>query len=153
MPRRAAPTVQLNARISPDLYDRAIDRAQKNGLTLTAFVRDALERRVKQPSDDAPASSQAGVDLAYHTGQPPYGFKWVGKGTPKAEIVENQEEQAVLSFLLARRDEGQSMQEIADQANAEGHKTRRGGVWSKQTVHKVMSTHDRNLDKDSKKES
>ena len=53
-------------------------------------------------------------------------------------LVANDAEQALIARMKAMRDDGASFGLIADQLNAEGAPTKRGGRWAGMTVKKIL---------------
>lgn len=78
-------------------------------------------------------------------GRVPYGFDVIAEGfkpdgvTPVKKLVPNEQEQSVIAYVKHRRESGASMDAIADELNAAGHRTRAGGEWKRQYVHRILS--------------
>jgi site-specific DNA recombinase len=54
------------------------------------------------------------------------------------KLIANDAEQALIARMKAMRDDGVSFGRIADQLNAEGAPTKRGGKWASMTVKKIL---------------
>jgi len=139
---------QLNVRVSTEIHEKVEDLLKHYENKTEVIVR-AIEM-LHESHTGLKAEVPRGKPISEKQtkgvrGRPPYGYMWENKGTPRARLVEDQEEQVVLSRLLALRHEGFSMSEVAERVNRDGHVTRSGGSWTKQTAHKVLTTHDRNL--------
>ena len=64
---------------------------------------------------------------------PPFGKRRVG-----VVDVDDENEQAVVKTIMAMKNSGMSVRDIADQLNADGVASR-GSRWHKTTVHRVIS--------------
>jgi len=70
-------------------------------------------------------------------GVAPYGWRWAGSG---GRLVPIREEQAVRFLAKHLRGRGLSLQSIADELNRLGLPMRSGAPWSRQQVHRVVTT-------------
>ena len=70
------------------------------------------------------------------TGTPQFGFDFVD-----GERVENPQEQAILAEITGLRDQGETWETVANTLTESGHRTRRGGAFSRQGVHKIAKRH------------
>lgn len=66
-------------------------------------------------------------------GAPPFGYR-----AEKGRLVEVPEEQKVIEEIAELREQGHSLQAIADILNHRGHTTKRGGRWHSEIVRKVI---------------
>jgi DNA invertase Pin-like site-specific DNA recombinase len=67
-----------------------------------------------------------------------YGSPAFGQQSVNGELVTDDRESAVTARMRDLRAEGMSYQRIADQLNAEGMTSKRGGAWHSQTVARVL---------------
>jgi site-specific DNA recombinase len=65
--------------------------------------------------------------------RPLMGFDAVG-----GKLVANDAEQALIARMKAMREDGMSFARIANQLNADGTPTKRGGTWASMTVKKIL---------------
>jgi site-specific DNA recombinase len=65
--------------------------------------------------------------------RPLMGFDAVG-----GKLVANDAEQALIARMKAMRADGMSFARIANQLNADGTPTKRGGTWASMTVKKIL---------------
>jgi hypothetical protein len=70
-------------------------------------------------------------------GPAPYGWRWAGSG---GRLVPIREEQAVRFLVLHLRGRGLSLQAIADELARLGLPMRSGAPWSRQALHRVVTT-------------
>lgn len=68
-----------------------------------------------------------------------YGSPAFGQRSDGAELVTDEREAAVTARMRALRADGMSYQQVADQLNAEGLTSKRGGTWHAMTVSRVLS--------------
>jgi hypothetical protein len=61
-----------------------------------------------------------------------------GEG-PEAVLVPDPDAQAVIALILRLRSEGVTLQGVADQLNAEGHRGLKGGRWHENSVRRVLA--------------
>lgn len=82
--------------------------------------------------------------LGMPVGTAPYGWRsqrsnrMVPLGE-KLPLVQDMGEQGLMTQARTLREQGLSLREIADQFNAEGHKTRRGTEWRFQYVARILA--------------
>lgn len=82
---------------------------------------------------------QAGIDRkraegGYWGGQPPYGWKAEG-----GELVVEPAEYAQIELMLAARQQGASLMEIATMLNRLEVPTKHGGRWQKNTIRRILA--------------
>lgn len=114
------------------------DAARDLGLDVT--VQDLT--RTQARDSDKLALAQAGVLI----GHPPFGYRKGGgqvvsvAGAPRtvALIVVDPEEARIVVYLFDAYVEGHSFPQIAEQLNAEGHRTRSGRPWSADTLRDML---------------
>ena len=73
------------------------------------------------------------LDQGEHVGRTPFGFQIDGK-----KLVAIIEQAHVIEAILAWREAGMSLREIATELNAQGYPTQRGGKWGPQTVKNII---------------
>ena len=96
--------------------------------SLGEFERELIGERVKA----ALSHKRAGGYLA--GGSTPYGFDVDRKG----RLVENQEEQEVISFICSLRDDGLTLRAIASELDRQGVKSKTGKSWNAMTVSAIL---------------
>lgn len=68
-----------------------------------------------------------------HNGSPPFGFKRVD-----GKLVEDDEQQLIITSIRRRMGRGDSMAEIAEHLNTNGVKGPRGGTWTRQYISRLL---------------
>jgi DNA invertase Pin-like site-specific DNA recombinase len=81
------------------------------------------------------AALQAKKARGERAGTLPFGMRLSDDGRT---LDENPNEQAALTFIRAKRASGWTLQAIADELNALGHRTRPGGFWRQQYVRRLL---------------
>jgi Recombinase len=66
-------------------------------------------------------------------GSPPY-----GQTSVNGELVEDPQEQAVIDLIRRHHKSGKSLQQIANWLNEQGYKTKRGQLWKRISVKRVL---------------
>jgi DNA invertase Pin-like site-specific DNA recombinase len=66
-------------------------------------------------------------------GSPPYGLTSIN-----GELVENPDEQAIIEIIRRHHKSGKSLQQIANWLNENGFKTKRGQMWKRISVKRVL---------------
>jgi DNA invertase Pin-like site-specific DNA recombinase len=116
------------------------DDPMRTAMRQMAGVFAGLERMLvaKRLRDGRRAKAAAG---GHATGSTPYGWSSAKRSVdnPAGALVPVPAEQAALSRMLELRDVGRSTREIAAVLTAEGHPTKRGGVWSSPTVSRILA--------------
>jgi len=101
-----------------------------------------IGRAVSEPFDDTATlrekmlAGRARKALAggFASGFAPYGFRRAGRGVLEART----DEAEIVRCMFAWRAHGAVLQTIADRLNAEGYRTRKGGIWRAGTVSYVL---------------
>ena len=70
----------------------------------------------------------------YKISYPPYGYDWNGK-----EMVVNPEQAETVRWIFSQVLSGKGTQSIADELNAKGVTTKRGGHWTATTVRGMLA--------------
>jgi DNA invertase Pin-like site-specific DNA recombinase len=68
-----------------------------------------------------------------------YGSPAFGQRSDGGELVTDEREAAVTTRMRELRGQGLSFQQVADQLNAEGLTSKRGGAWHGMTVSRVLA--------------
>lgn len=70
----------------------------------------------------------------YASGAPAFGFE-----ARDGDLIESQEEQAIVRSIVELRAAGASLREICSTLESEGHRTKRGGTrWTPMSVKRVL---------------
>lgn len=115
--------------IDPDDPDDPMRTAIRQFMGVIAQLDRALI--AKRMRNGRKAKAAAGGYAGY--GSPAFGERSVNK-----ELVTDEREAAVTARMRELRAGGMSYQRIAEQLNAEGLESKRGGVWHSQTVARVL---------------
>lgn len=109
------------------------DDPMRTAMREMAGVFAGLERRmiVKRLRDGRAAKARTG---GHAVGPAPFGHDAVN-----GELASNPVEQAALRLMRKLAAGGASTRDIADALTAEGHPTKRGGVWSSATVARILA--------------
>ncbi|MGK7874501.1 MAG: recombinase family protein [Xenococcaceae cyanobacterium] len=67
-----------------------------------------------------------------------YGSPAFGQRTINGELVEDPREQQVIELIRRHHKSGKSLQQIADWLNQRGYKTKRGTLWKRISVKRVL---------------
>jgi DNA invertase Pin-like site-specific DNA recombinase len=67
-------------------------------------------------------------------GSPAFGFQSI-----EGELVENPEEQQVIELIRRHHKSGKSLQQIADWLNDHGYRTKRGQLWQRISIKRVLN--------------
>lgn len=89
-----------------------------------AIIRDRLQR-----------GRQLKAERGGYVG---YGSPAFGQRTENGELVEDQREQAIIELIRRHHKSGKSLQQIADWLNEQGHRTKRGALWKRISVKRVL---------------
>jgi len=134
----ATPAVQLNVRVSPETYAKVVELVEGGGYqtkadVITAAIAALLHMR-EQSAKQPEMAVEAGISPSteQERGQLPYGYEW-RDGRP----AKDEERYPGLVALVELKERGLSLQAIADELNARGVPTKKGGPWMKQTVAKT----------------
>ena len=73
-----------------------------------------------------------------HCNVSPYGYRWSG-----GRRVDDQVEQIILAEIIGHRRGGLSWAKVADQLNADGHRTRTGAPWTRQGAQQIHAARER----------
>lgn len=96
---------------------------------LAEFERDLVSERTRAALSFKAARGE-------RVGEIPYGFTLAADGVM---LVKNEREQATITDLRAMRAAGLTFQEIAEELNVRGVTTKKGRVWTWQTVRKAAA--------------
>jgi DNA invertase Pin-like site-specific DNA recombinase len=66
-------------------------------------------------------------------GSPPFGFQAI-----EGDLVEDPEEQQVIELIRRHHKSGKSLQQIADWLNERGYRTKRGQLWQRISIKRVL---------------
>ena len=67
-----------------------------------------------------------------------YGSPAFGQKTIDGELVENPEEQQIIELIRRHHKSGKSLQQIANWLNDNGYRTKRGQLWQRISVKRVL---------------
>jgi DNA invertase Pin-like site-specific DNA recombinase len=67
-----------------------------------------------------------------------YGSPPFGQTSVNGELVDDPQEQAVIDLIRRHHKSGKSLQMIADWLNEQGYKTKRGQLWKRISVKRVL---------------
>ncbi len=67
-----------------------------------------------------------------------YGSPAFGQRSVNGELVEDQTEQQVIELIRRHHKSGKSLQQIADWLNQQGYTTKRGTLWKRISVKRVL---------------
>lgn len=73
-------------------------------------------------------------------GKVPFGYKVVVSDAGIKRLVLDTYEQSLIGFVKEARDTGSSLDQIAKALNDAGHRTREGGEWKRQYVHRLLKS-------------
>lgn len=90
-------------------------------LTITAAFAQMERDLISERTKEALSYKQ---DQGQYLGAVPFGYKLQGQ-----ELIEADQEAATIAHIIELREQGATLQAIADQLNKDGVKTKRGGQW------------------------
>lgn len=110
------------------------DDPMRTAMRQMAGVFAQLERAmtIKRMRNGRVAKAEAGGYAGY--GSPAFGQRSVG-----GKLIGDDDQAATIDRMRELRADGMSYQQIADQLNAEGLTSKRGGAWHSMTVSRVLS--------------
>ena len=131
----AKPTVQLNVRLDPTVYETVIlltERYQTKANVIAEAVkllaRAVDNEDIPEPPDAAPLSEGKRA----RGGTPLFGFIWKNK-----RLVRSESQYPGLMRLVELKDSGLSYRKVADKLNSENIESATGRTWSGATVLKT----------------
>lgn len=82
-------------------------------------------------------------EQGFPIGTAPYGFTAqlrpvINGKAQRMPLIPNAAEQAIIARVREAYNSGHSYQEIADTLNAQGHRTRKGGIWQKMYIGRML---------------
>jgi len=92
-------------------------------VSVSQWEREAIGERTRDALAHKKANGQRVGNIAF-------GFSLNADGT----LIENAQEQAIIAMVKRLRRSGVTLRQIADELNAQGFKTRKGGMWRHQYV-------------------
>lgn len=97
-------------------------------VSVSQWEREAIGERTRDALAHKKANGQ-------RVGNIPFGFTLGAEGS----LIPNKAEQAVISKVADLRKSGFTLRQIADELNAQGFKTRKGGMWRHQYVAGIVA--------------
>ena len=120
-----------------DMGGSAVDTASAMGrmfFTMAAAFAE-MERNLISERTKAALSFKKAERKVY-TRITPLGFDRQGD-----RLIQNRDEMKTVRRIIRMREDGLSMQAIADELNTSGVATKRGGKWHSMTIHKILRIH------------
>jgi DNA invertase Pin-like site-specific DNA recombinase len=114
-----------------------LDTSTATGRMVITIIGAVAQMEREQIGERTRAALNHKKHLGERVGTLPYGFA-AGSG---GRLERNEQEQALIDFVLKLRSEKQSFRAIAEHLNAIGYKTRTGGPWKHQYVASLVRKH------------
>lgn len=105
-------------------------------VSVSQWEREAIGERTK--------TALKFIKSAGHpAGTAPYGFTAqlrpvINGKAQRMPLIPNPDEQAIIAIVREAHNSGHSYQEIADTLNVSGHRTRKGGMWQKMYIGRML---------------
>lgn len=122
-----------------------IDRSNANGILIFNLLMSVAEWEVNMAVERNASIVAQRLRAGDPVGQQNFGWT-VDRADPKQpKVVEDPDEQATLARILELFRQTRMIRTVARQLNAEGHRARRGGLWSTTSVRGIIERHAREL--------
>jgi site-specific DNA recombinase len=118
-----------------DLGGNSIDTTSPAGRFMLTVLSAAAEMERGMIRDRCNSGRASRKAQGYRVGEVPFGFSLADDGRT---LVENPDEQRVLSVIHDLRSKGLSLRAIADELNRQGYKAKKGGAWKYGQVQSVL---------------